>query len=156
MWPGFKSRRRRHMWLVLSLAPRGFSPGTPVFPSHQKPTVHNFKSTKNKVDEEPLSGCATSKSLFIYLLECSILRTLLSHSLSGPVAWARLWLDWGKGTLKIKKICFSLKVSIQPCRPKSDSALPWAIRTQLGQESSIKRLFQPTIGPISALGANQP
>ena len=30
-------------------------------------------------------------------------------------------------TLKTKKICFSLKVSIQPCRPKSDSALPGAI-----------------------------
>ena len=39
MWPGFKSRRPRHMdaicglslLLVLSFAPRGFSPGTPVF-----------------------------------------------------------------------------------------------------------------------------
>ena len=30
-------------------------------------------------------------------------------------------------TLKIKKICFSPKVSIQPSRPKSDSALPAAI-----------------------------
>ena len=34
--------------LVLSLAPRGFSPGTPVFSY-----------------DEPLCGCATSKSLFI-------------------------------------------------------------------------------------------
>ena len=33
-------------------------------------------------------------------------------------------------TLKIKKICFSSKVSIQPCRPKSDSALPGAIWAQ--------------------------
>ena len=42
MWPGFDSRSRRHMWVefvVGSLpAPRGFSPGTPVFPSPQKPT----------------------------------------------------------------------------------------------------------------------
>ena len=30
-------------------------------------------------------------------------------------------------TLKIRKICFSPKVSIQPCRPKSDSALLGAI-----------------------------
>ena len=29
--------------------------------------------------------------------------------------------------LKIKKICFSLKVLNQPCRPKSDSALAGAI-----------------------------
>ena len=40
MWPGFDSRIRRHMWveLVLYSAPRGFSPGTPVFPSPQEST----------------------------------------------------------------------------------------------------------------------
>ena len=54
--------------LVLSFAPRGFSPGTPVFPSPQKPTFPNSNSTRNQVDEEPLCGCATSKSLFIYYL----------------------------------------------------------------------------------------
>ena len=36
------SLTRCHMWLSLLLvlysAPRGFSPGTPVFPSPQKPT----------------------------------------------------------------------------------------------------------------------
>ena len=53
--------------LVLSFAPRGFSPGTPVFPSPQKPTFPNSNSTRNQVDEEPLCGCATSKLLFIYL-----------------------------------------------------------------------------------------
>ena len=52
--------------LVLSLAPRGFSLGTLVFPSPQKPTFPNSNSTRNQVDEEPLCGCATSKSLFIY------------------------------------------------------------------------------------------
>ena len=51
--------------LVLSFAPRGFSPGTPVFPSPQKPTFPNSNSTRNQVDEEPLCGCATSKSLFM-------------------------------------------------------------------------------------------
>ena len=54
--------------LVLSLAPRGFSPGTPVFPSPQKPTFPNSNSTRNQVDEEPLCGCATFKSLFIYFI----------------------------------------------------------------------------------------
>ena len=53
--------------LVLSFAPRGFSPSTPVFPSPQKPAFPNSNSTRNQVDEEPLCGCATSKSLFIYL-----------------------------------------------------------------------------------------
>ena len=53
--------------LVLSLAPKGFCPGTPVFPSPQKPTFPNSNLTRNQVDEEPLRGCATCKSLFIYL-----------------------------------------------------------------------------------------
>ena len=51
---------------VLSFASRGFSPATPVFPSPQKPAFTNSTSTRNRVDEEPLCGCATSKSLFIY------------------------------------------------------------------------------------------
>ena len=56
--------------MVLSLAPRGFSPGIPVFPSpHQKPAFPNSNSTRNQVDEEPLLyGCATCKSLFIYFI----------------------------------------------------------------------------------------
>ena len=53
--------------LVLFFAPRGFSPGTPVFPSPQKPAFPNSNSTRNQVDEEPLCGCANSKSLFICL-----------------------------------------------------------------------------------------
>ena len=33
--------------LVLSFAPRGFSAGTPVFPSPQKPTLPNSNSKRN-------------------------------------------------------------------------------------------------------------
>ena len=44
-----------------------FFPGTPVFPSPQKPTLSNSNSTRNQVDEEPLCGCANCKSLFIHL-----------------------------------------------------------------------------------------
>ena len=58
--------------LVLSLAPRGFSPGTPVFPSPQKPTFPNSNSARNQVNEEPLCGCATCKSLFIYLFNLEV------------------------------------------------------------------------------------
>ena len=54
--------------LVPSLAPKGFSPGTPVFPSPLKPTCLNFNSTRNQADEEPLCGWASSKSLFINLI----------------------------------------------------------------------------------------
>ena len=49
--------------LVLSFAPRGYSSGTPVFPSSQKPTFPNSNLTRNQACEEPLCGCVTSKSL---------------------------------------------------------------------------------------------
>ena len=51
--------------LVLSLAPRGLSSGTPSYPSPQKPTFQNSNLTRNQVDKEPHSGCAISKFLFI-------------------------------------------------------------------------------------------
>ena len=54
--------------LVRFFAPGGFSLGTPVFPSPQKPTFPSSNSIRNQVDEEPLSGCATSKSLFYYFI----------------------------------------------------------------------------------------
>ena len=48
MWPGFDSRTRRHMWVEFVvgslLAPRGFSAGTPVFSSPQKPAFPNSNS----------------------------------------------------------------------------------------------------------------
>ena len=37
--------------LVLSLSLRGFSPGTQVFPTPQKPIFSNSDSTKNQVEE---------------------------------------------------------------------------------------------------------
>ena len=66
--------------LVLSFTPRGFSPGTPVFPSPQKPTFSNSNSTRNQADKEPLCGCATSKSLFIYLFIYLLFIYLMNHS----------------------------------------------------------------------------
>ena len=71
MRPGFKPwcwHAGLSLLLVVSLAARGFSPGTPVFPSHQKSTFPNSNSTRIQVDEEPLRGCATSKSLLLLLL----------------------------------------------------------------------------------------
>ena len=71
MWPGFKSWRRHHMWVefVVGSLPcyEKFFSGYSGFPSPQKPTFPNSNSTRNQVDEEPLCGCTTSKSLFIYL-----------------------------------------------------------------------------------------
>ena len=71
--PGVDAMCGLTLLLVLSLAPRGFSPGTPVFPSPQKPTFPNSNSTRNQVDEEPLCRCATSKSsLFILFINTSM------------------------------------------------------------------------------------
>ena len=66
--PGVDAICGLSLLLVLSLAPRGFSPGAPVFSSPQKPTFPNSNSTRNQVDEEPLCGCATCNSLFIYFI----------------------------------------------------------------------------------------
>ena len=65
--PGIKAICGLSLLLVLSFAPRGFSLGTLVFPSPQKPTFPNSNLTRNQVDKEPPSGGATSKSLLIYL-----------------------------------------------------------------------------------------
>ena len=54
--------------LVPSFAPRGFSRGTPVFSSSQKPTLPNSSLTRNQVEEEPVCGCVSSTSLFINLM----------------------------------------------------------------------------------------
>ena len=54
-------------------------------------------------------------------------------------------------TLRIKKICFSPNVPIQPCRPKSDSASCGAIRAPFN--SPVESLYQSVLGLISALGS---
>ena len=45
--PGIEAICGLSLFLVLSFAPRGFSPGTPVFPSPQKPTLPNSNSIWN-------------------------------------------------------------------------------------------------------------
>ena len=56
-------------WVCCWFSPflREVFPGTPVFPSPQKPTFPNSNSTRNQVDEEPLCRCATCKSLFYFI-----------------------------------------------------------------------------------------
>ena len=46
-YPGFDAICGLSVLLVLSLAPRGFSPGTPVFPSPYKPILPNSISIWN-------------------------------------------------------------------------------------------------------------
>ena len=75
--PGIDAICGLSLLFVLSLAPRGFSLGTPVLPSPQKPTFPNYNSTRNQVDEELLCGCANSKSLLLLLLSLLLLLLLL-------------------------------------------------------------------------------
>ena len=65
--PGSNPRVDAICGLRLLLVPRGFSLGTPVFPSPQKPTLPNSNSTSNQVDKEPLCGSATSKSFYFFI-----------------------------------------------------------------------------------------
>ena len=48
--PGVDAICGLSLLLVPSLAPRGFSLGTPVFPSPQKPALPNSNSTRNQVE----------------------------------------------------------------------------------------------------------
>ena len=66
--PGVDTICGLSLLLVLSSAPRGFSPGTPVFPSPRKPTFRNSNSTRNQVDEEHfVDVLPLTNYLFIYL-----------------------------------------------------------------------------------------
>ena len=48
-----------------------------IFPPPQQPTFSNSNSISNRVDKEPLCGCATSKSLLLLLLLLLLLILLL-------------------------------------------------------------------------------
>ena len=52
--PGTDAICELSLLLVISFATRGFSPGTPVFSSPQKPTFSNSNLTRNQVDKVPL------------------------------------------------------------------------------------------------------
>ena len=61
--PGVDAICGLSLLLVLSFSPRGFSPGTPVFPSPQKPTIPNSNSIWN---------ARTRLNEFIRTLKCFV------------------------------------------------------------------------------------
>jgi len=66
--PGVNAICGLSLLLVLSLAPRGFSLGTPVFPSPQKPTLPNTSNTRtclNKIIRTP--KCFVNKQIICNL-----------------------------------------------------------------------------------------
>ena len=56
MLPGFDSRSRRHMWVEFVVGSRpcseGFSPGTPVFLTPQKPSSSKFQFDLETVERK--------------------------------------------------------------------------------------------------------
>ena len=95
--PGVDAICGLSLLLVLSFAPRGFSPGTLVLPLSSKTTFSNSNSTRNQVDLEALCGSATCKSLFIYLFIFILLSSQGSGRLGGQgvgccgMLQAQLW-----------------------------------------------------------------
>ena len=81
--------------LVLSYAPKGSSPGTPVFPSPQKPSFPNSSSTRSQVDKEPVCGCASSKSLIIIYFIYYLLLGAVGHD------GFRMTSDWRRERHKV-------------------------------------------------------
>ena len=61
-----------NLLLVLVLAPRGFSPGTPVFLPPQKPFPNSNSTLKQWRDEEPLCGCANEIPIYMKTLKTLI------------------------------------------------------------------------------------
>ena len=79
--PGVDAICRVSLLLVLSFAPRGFFFRVLGFPLSSKTNIPSSSLTRNQVDEEPLSGCATSKSksLFIYSFTYSFIYLFISR-----------------------------------------------------------------------------
>ena len=93
--PGVDAICRLSLLLVLSFAPRSFSPGSPVFSSPQIPTFPNSNSTRNRVDKEPLCGCATCKSLFfIFIIIYLFLISPAPHGLNRTKLTKGKWIRW--------------------------------------------------------------
>ena len=163
IWLWFKSRRRRHMWVefvvVLSFAPRGFSPGTAVDPSPRKPTFANSNSTWNQVEEEPLCGCVAYISLFLPFIIIIInvpAYTLNQNYSKGPTIW--LLRERGYGWLQRNISCILIlreKISFKEIPGEKTflhwkKYLPWLIMlksscTVVCQKKSLIRGFSPEV-----------
>ena len=120
------------MWV--EFAPRGFSAGIPLFPFPQKPTSPNSNSNRNQVDGEPLCGCATYKSLFIYFIEVFIYFN---------ISWPSSFIDF-------QFVMFFFSTPTQRCTLNYctspaclTTTLPWKIQEQLSilSEYESKTLF---------------
>lgn len=91
----------------------GYSgPDTPVLPCPQKPPFRNSNSSRNhQLEEEPLSGCTTSKSLFKILTVINYFIYLYSVRGSSPFFPALYYLN----TWKMANLTMGL-IGLNPSR----------------------------------------
>ena len=115
--------------------------------------LQRTKETRQKSGDWPTQTPVITNTLYYSLREFSFgsSSTTLLEIVLTLVKKVSQFLHWRFN--KNEKVCFSPEVPIRPCRAKSDSALPGVIWAQIKPNSPIKRLFQPTLGPISALGS---
>ena len=61
-----------NLLLAVSFAPRGFSPGTPVFPSPQKTNIIKFPFYQESDENDFVDVLPPNHLLFIYFITCTI------------------------------------------------------------------------------------
>ena len=113
MWPGVKCGFS--VLLVLVLAPRGFPPGTPVFPSPQKPTFLNSNSIRNarpllQRAPEIIGASWVTNSIYVFFTQVWTITTQELENLS----FRRLSPPWGTEM----RVCFSFCLRLRrTCEP---------------------------------------
>ena len=75
-----------------------FFSGYSGFPLSSKTNTSKFQFDQDQVVEEPLCGCATSKSLFIYLF----IYSFVMFSICSPQTRPSIFLWWTSRSLTIK------------------------------------------------------
>ena len=117
MWPGFNSRRRRHTlyvgWVCCwfsPFAPRGFSPGTPVFPSPQKPTlpnsnlIWNARTRLNKFIWTPMCFMGKQAIYIFFFLLYHFLQLCIAKT-AELLCWLWRIIFWMNNTIHYYNVC---------------------------------------------------
>ena len=104
-----------------------FFSGCSGLPLSSKPTFPNSNSTRNQVDEETLSECATSNSLFIYLIVYLFIYLFIiyvSLCVLGCITWSSL------AVLSVCFVCMALRsINIYSSSPNGLWVIsPWGRR----------------------------
>ena len=115
--------------LVLVFAPRGFSPGTPVFPSPQKPTFPNSNSIRNpRVTGLSVPDCCVSPSLNKVDFNLKSFLHLFSYKLPVQKTGNRQ-KNHSSGDCHDRSACHVLLPDVTDVMPGSESPCPRNMRS---------------------------